>query len=109
MGSNCYPISLIKRFELLRYEVAADVVQKKEPNEASTIFIEGSRPLEVAVPVTTDVERHVEDENQLQKAVDQCEETARNIIELPSQCSCTTTNVESPDQEKLKEPLSAPF
>jgi hypothetical protein len=70
--------------------------------------MEGSRPLEVAVPVT-DVERHVEEENQLQKAVDQCEETARNIIELPTQCSCTTTNVESPDQVKLKEPLSAPF
>jgi hypothetical protein len=53
--------------------------------------------------------RHVEEENQLQKVVDQSEETARYIIELPSQCSCTSTNVESPDQERLKEPLSTPF
>jgi hypothetical protein len=56
-----------------------------------------------------DVERDVEEENQPQKTIDQCEETACNIIELPSQCSCTTTNVESPDQERLKEPLSTPF
>ena len=59
--------------------------------------MEGSRPLEVAVPVK-DVEQHVEEENQLQKVVEyRREETAYNIIELPSQYSCTITNVESPD------------
>lgn len=46
--------------------------------------------------------------NQLQKAVER-EEKAHNIIEIPCQCSCTTTKVESPDQGGLREPLSAPF
>lgn len=67
--------------------------------------MEGSRPLEVAVK---DVERYMEEGKQLQKAVEWAEK-AHNIIELPSQCSCTTTNGESPDQVRLKEPLSAPF
>lgn len=62
------------------------------------LCMEGSRPL-VAL---NDAEG-----NQLYKAVE-CEEKA-NIIEVPCQCSYTTTNVESPDQGRLREPLSAPF
>uniref|UniRef100_A0A2N9FEK6 Uncharacterized protein n=1 Tax=Fagus sylvatica TaxID=28930 RepID=A0A2N9FEK6_FAGSY len=77
-------------------EVAADVAQKMEPSEASTIFTEGIRP-----------SFQEKEEEQLHKPVE-CEEKA-DITKRPCQCLSTTTIIESPDQVRPREPLSAPF
>ncbi|KAF3966511.1 hypothetical protein ACB098_05G043300 [Castanea mollissima] len=83
----------------LAREVAADVVEKMEPNEASTVFNEKLRP---SFQIK-DQEREKE-EKELHEPVEK-----GDIIERPCQCLCPTATVESPDQTSLKEPLSAPF
>ncbi|XP_041020155.1 uncharacterized protein LOC121261812 [Juglans microcarpa x Juglans regia] len=97
-------------------EVAADVVQKMEPNEASIVFIDQgslSRPLVPGNDIDADDQRKVLEEGKqlLYKPVE-CEEMkTTHIMGRPCQCSCMATmvSVESPDQVGLREPLSAPF
>ncbi|KAH7547233.1 hypothetical protein FEM48_Zijuj01G0288000 [Ziziphus jujuba var. spinosa] len=80
-------------------EVAADVVQKLEPHEASTLFVEGLR----AVDSTKKMEQKIDEE----VVVEFKEKT--ELIERPCQCACLNTNSETPVEHELKEPLSAPF
>ncbi|KAG6727817.1 hypothetical protein I3843_02G124700 [Carya illinoinensis] len=86
-------------------EVAADIVQRMEPNEASALFTdqlrfnEESRPL---VPVNHDqAERKTGGEKQQLHAHDQPvggKEMKVHIIGRSRLCACTTENdVESPD------------
>ncbi|XVF26816.1 hypothetical protein REPUB_Repub14bG0051600 [Reevesia pubescens] len=96
-------------------EMAADVAQKMEPREASAIFIEQGMGLisGVAIKEVVDelkltneekevgVEKHDEYFNQKEKA--------QSIEERPCQCSCENNNIESPDPNNLKEPVTAPF
>ncbi|CAK7356741.1 unnamed protein product [Dovyalis caffra] len=87
-------------------EVAADVVQKMEPKEASTAFNKGLRPV-VSIKQMNQIEENGDQHND--KLV-KCKEETAEIIDRPCQCSCVTENIEeSPDQMNLKEPLSAPF
>ncbi|CAN6707187.1 hypothetical protein ACFX13_025563 [Malus domestica] len=90
-------------------EIAADVVEKMEPTEASAIFIEGLRPVLDSVKEM----KHMTDEEgeqlQLQTKLVEWKEEAQ-ILEGPCQCLCSTAIVETPDQEtRLTEPVSAPF
>ena len=47
------------------------------------------------------------EKEQLEK-LEENDETAA-AIGGPCQCSCSPTNLETPDQDGLREPLSAPF
>ncbi|KAI8017261.1 hypothetical protein LOK49_LG04G02733 [Camellia lanceoleosa] len=92
----------------LAREVAVDIVQKKEPDVASNIFM-GLKPVsgineEVVV-------QNVETGDSLDRVVESEEKKTDIVIGTSCQCSCTTSIMESPDdlQLKLKEPLSAPF
>ncbi|XP_062023972.1 uncharacterized protein LOC133740110 [Rosa rugosa] len=87
-------------------EMAADVVQKMESNEASATFSEGLRPIgsETQVDHVNIAEGGEEPQNKL---ILESEES--QLYERPCQCLCAAANIEIPDQEKLKEPLSAPF
>uniref|UniRef100_A0A5B7CBQ0 Uncharacterized protein n=1 Tax=Davidia involucrata TaxID=16924 RepID=A0A5B7CBQ0_DAVIN len=84
-------------------EVAVDIVQKKEAIEAADIFIEGLRP----VVTIKEMAQMALKGDPLNKLVE-CNENA-GITETSCQCLCTSAITESPDQSKLKEPLSAPF
>ncbi|PON54330.1 hypothetical protein PanWU01x14_195590 [Parasponia andersonii] len=86
-------------------EVAVDVVQKLEPHEATVIFIEGLRPIGSIQKMKQITEEEEEDNR-----VGVLKENAQ-MIEIPCQCTCTatTTSTESLEQNKLREPLSAPF
>ncbi|XP_030972681.1 uncharacterized protein LOC115992597 [Quercus lobata] len=104
MANNCCSIETepktLNEGQLNRArEVAADVVQNMEPNEASTIFNEKL----ILSPQIKDQEREKE-EKELHEPVEK-----GDIIERPCQCLCPTAILESPDQMSLKEPLSAPF
>ncbi|KAM1011273.1 hypothetical protein FF1_046496 [Malus domestica] len=88
-------------------EIAADVVQKMEPTEATALFLEGLRPVGSAKEM-----KHMIDGEQLQlqtKLLDWKEEA--QILERPCQCLCSTAIVETPDQETqlITGPVSAPF
>ncbi|KAL9460582.1 hypothetical protein AB3S75_003727 [Citrus x aurantiifolia] len=80
-------------------EVAADAVQKMEPEEASISFIKDSEAV------------GVEEKERTQKGQQfpNDQKTMNPIIKTPCQCSLMNVNVDSPDQINLKEPLSAPF
>ncbi|KAK7349201.1 hypothetical protein VNO77_06379 [Canavalia gladiata] len=83
-------------------EVAAEVVQKLEPREASALFIEG------LIHPIKEVTHMDENGRQVEKIVD-CMVKAETITEEKAchcQCSCATEN---PFPINLKEPLSAPF
>ncbi|RDX83517.1 hypothetical protein CR513_35555, partial [Mucuna pruriens] len=76
-------------------EVAAEVVQKLEPCEASALFIEG-----LMHPVM-----HMDENGSLAEKLVDCMKKAEAIPENKSchcHCSCDTENA-------FKEPLSAPF
>ncbi|WVZ23192.1 hypothetical protein V8G54_001736 [Vigna mungo] len=80
-------------------EVAAEVVQKLEPCEASALFIEGlMHPIQKVMQMD-------ENENLTEKLAD-CMKKAESITDQSKachcQCSCATEN-------SFKEPLSAPF
>ncbi|XP_024185484.1 uncharacterized protein LOC112190287 isoform X2 [Rosa chinensis] len=77
-------------------EMAEDVVQKMESNEASATFSE--------VDHVNIAEAGEEPQNKL---ILESEEA--QLYERSCQCLCAAANIETPDQEKLKEPLSAPF
>ncbi|BFG24426.1 uncharacterized protein Pyn_04181 [Prunus yedoensis var. nudiflora] len=87
-------------------ELAADVVEKMEQEEASAVFIRGLRPVGSMKEM---VHMIAEEGEQLQSKVVECKEEAQ-ILETPlCQCLCPTVNTQSPDQGRLTEPLSAPF
>ncbi|OWM76506.1 uncharacterized protein LOC116201164 [Punica granatum] len=93
-------------------EVAADVVQKMEPSEASNIFVEGMKPV---VPISQ--MESLAEANNIVKPVDKTVENLKKaLLEKPCQCLCnveapSSLLVDSPDNfmDALKEPLSAPF
>ncbi|KAF2301157.1 hypothetical protein GH714_020523 [Hevea brasiliensis] len=89
-------------------EVAADVVQKMEPKEASNVFIEGLR----SIPKMK-VEEMEENEHQQKHkllVVDCNEKAEPEMIESPCQCSLDRSNIEmeSPEQT-IKEPFQPRF
>ncbi|KAH7858229.1 hypothetical protein Vadar_021551 [Vaccinium darrowii] len=85
-------------------EVAVDIVQKKEPNEASSIFMKGLEP----VVGIRDAAQIVQKGDSIHELAE-CEEKSK-IIETTCQCVCSNSGImESPDPVNLKEPLSAPF
>ncbi|OIT21813.1 PREDICTED: uncharacterized protein LOC109218406 [Nicotiana attenuata] len=89
----------------LAREVAVDIVQNTESDEASNIFVEGRKAvIEIKKALMLIEEAHL---------VENCKEeqvTKTNVvIEASCQCSCPSAIIDSPDQSKLKEPLSAPF
>ncbi|XP_002299733.3 uncharacterized protein LOC7470576 isoform X1 [Populus trichocarpa] len=101
-----------KAFDLLQalnvsffQEVAADVAQKMEPEEASDVFINGLRPV-VSIKEMSQIEGNGDRHDH---KVVECKEKTAEIIDRPCQCSCIPKDIESPDQLNLKEPLSAPF
>ncbi|KAJ4828292.1 hypothetical protein Tsubulata_034963 [Turnera subulata] len=85
-------------------EVAADVVQKMEPKEASIVVIKGLPPPVPAI----EMDWREKNGDDLEHNLVSYEDKAA-IIEGPCQCSCIPSNVESPEQVNFKEPLSAPF
>lgn len=86
-------------------EVAVDIIQKKEQNEASSKFVEGLKPVasikEMVIAVQEIDMLHKEDEAK--------DKIINNITETSCQCSCISTAIDSPNQSLLKEPVSAPF
>ncbi|KAA8540369.1 hypothetical protein F0562_024712 [Nyssa sinensis] len=85
-------------------EAAVDIVQRKETSEALDIFIEGLKPV---VTVKEMAKMALEGET-VNKLVE-CNANG-GITETSCQCLCNASAItESPDQAKLKEPLSAPF
>ncbi|XP_027344910.1 uncharacterized protein LOC113857294 [Abrus precatorius] len=79
-------------------EVAAEAVQKLEPNEASTLFIKGlMHPIKEVTYM---------DENGSQVDYMKKGEAIPDDKVCHCQCSCTT---QTPFHINLKEPLSAPF
>ncbi|KAF5957058.1 hypothetical protein HYC85_004283 [Camellia sinensis] len=93
--------------EAVTMEVAGDIVQKEEPDEASNIFM-GLKPVSEIKEV---VVQNVENGDSKDKVVESEEKKTDIVIGTSCQCSCTSSIMESPDdlQLKLKEPLSAPF
>ncbi|CAL5373797.1 unnamed protein product [Camellia sinensis] len=91
----------------LAREVAGDIVQKEEPDEASNIFM-GLKPVSEIKEV---VVQNVENGDSKDRVVESEEKKTDIVIGTSCQCSCTSSIMESPDdlQLKLKEPLSAPF
>ncbi|KAJ7963058.1 Mannose-6-phosphate isomerase [Quillaja saponaria] len=88
-------------------EVAAEVVQKLEPSEASSIFIEGLRPLD---PTKEIIKQMDEDNEGKDEKHFEINEGAKIVDDKACQCLCTTAAIDqSPDQFNLKEPFSAPF
>ncbi|KAL5729056.1 hypothetical protein ACHQM5_002060 [Ranunculus cassubicifolius] len=86
-------------------EVAVHIIQNMEPNDSSTAFIEGLKPV---VPIK-EMEQIIERRQQRQKLVD-CKEISVPALEPSCDCACTSTNVdESPEISNIREPLSAPF
>ncbi|XP_022899014.1 uncharacterized protein LOC111412329 isoform X1 [Olea europaea var. sylvestris] len=83
-------------------EVAIDIVQKKEADEASSIFIDGLKPV-VAIK---EMEVVISDANSIHKMDVSKEHT--QILETSCQCSSAAI-MDSPDQSRVKEPLSSPF
>ncbi|KAJ8756172.1 hypothetical protein K2173_024719 [Erythroxylum novogranatense] len=81
-------------------QVAADVVQKLVPKEASTIFFNKE-----AKPNFLMKEEEEEDKRKGQDDKFDVEREEIKIIQVPCQCS----NTQSPTELELKEPLSAPF
>ncbi|KAL1292983.1 hypothetical protein HN51_053546 [Arachis hypogaea] len=77
-------------------EVAADVVQKLEPREASALFVEG-------------LMHPMKDENggKIEKAEDILNDDDDDEIK-ECECQCSFNN-ENTNHVNLKEPLSAPF
>ncbi|KAH9714178.1 hypothetical protein WN944_021983 [Citrus x changshan-huyou] len=88
-------------------EVAADAVQKMEPEEASISFIKDSEAVGVEEKERTQKGQQFPNAVDCNVADDQ--KTMNPIIKTPCQCSLMNVNVDSPDQINLKEPLSAPF
>ncbi|XP_028081068.1 uncharacterized protein LOC114282556 [Camellia sinensis] len=91
----------------LAREVAGDIVQKEEPDEASNIFM-GLKPVSEIKEVVVE---NVENGDSKDRVVESEEKKTDIVIGTSCQCSCTSSIMESPDdlQLKLKEPLSAPF
>ncbi|CAK9161524.1 unnamed protein product [Ilex paraguariensis] len=85
-------------------EAAVDIVQKKEPKEASSVFVEGMKPV-VAIKEMAQV--MVLERDSLCNLDESNKKT--NVIETACQCSCPSAVIDSPDEAKFKEPLSAPF
>ncbi|XP_020097495.1 phosphoribosylaminoimidazole carboxylase, chloroplastic-like isoform X2 [Ananas comosus] len=85
-------------------EAAMDVVQEKEPIEASIIFTEGKK----AVLTMREMEKKIERQNQFHKLVE-----IKEALEVPNTSGdypCSPNNSEeSPDDNTRKEPLSSPF
>nr|XP_011466665.1 PREDICTED: uncharacterized protein LOC105352133 [Fragaria vesca subsp. vesca] len=88
-------------------EKAADVVQKTESSEASATFSEGLRPI-YSKRQTERENTSKEGEEVQNKLILELEES-QVLSERSCQCLCGAANIETPDQENLKEPLSAPF
>ncbi|KAF8027584.1 hypothetical protein BT93_E0483 [Corymbia citriodora subsp. variegata] len=86
-------------------EVAVDVIQKMEPQKATSVFTEGSKPIDP----TKDMWRLAENEEEANDMVIESQKQGATCIEKPCLCSCAPALSESPDQLQLKEPLSAPF
>ncbi|CDO97988.1 unnamed protein product [Coffea canephora] len=86
-------------------EVAVDIMQKKEQNEASSILVEGLKPVasikEMVMAVQEIDMLHEEDEAK--------DKIINSITETCCQCSSISTTIDSPNQSLLKEPVSAPF
>ncbi|XP_077228558.1 uncharacterized protein LOC143861526 [Tasmannia lanceolata] len=106
MESLCYSIEMeprtLSQGELsTAREEAVFIVQKKEPDEASTIFTEGMRP----VTSIKEMEKKVEMTDQLHRLHDL--KKSAEIIRKSWDCACTSTTLE--ESPKIKEPLSAPF
>ncbi|XP_015572831.1 uncharacterized protein LOC8273799 [Ricinus communis] len=110
MSNVCCSIELeprtLKQGQLIHArEIAADVVQKMKAEEAYTVFIKGLRPEKQMDQIEEN--KHQEDHHQ--EPVDYCHKDKGEDFESPCQCSVITSNIESPDQINIKEPLSAPF
>lgn len=89
-------------FLFMMQEVAIDIVQKKEADEASSIFIDGLKPV-VAIK---EMEVVISDANSYHN-IDVSKEKTQ-ILEASCQCSSAAI-MDSPDQSRVKEPLSSPF
>ncbi|XP_043704910.1 uncharacterized protein LOC122654745 isoform X2 [Telopea speciosissima] len=85
-------------------EAAVVIVSNMEPQKASNVFIEGHRQV---VPLNR-TEEMPKKRDDIHTTVDNKESAL--VIERSCECSCTSTSIdESPEIEKLREPLSAPF
>ncbi|XP_030526395.1 uncharacterized protein LOC115738049 [Rhodamnia argentea] len=110
MASTCCPIEMeprtLRQGQLIHArEVAEDVIQKMEPNKATSIFTEG---LKLTNP-TKDAGRSAEHGEEVGGEPIESQKQRAECIEKPCQCSCASGLGESPDQPELKEPVSAPF
>ncbi|KAF3647309.1 putative nucleoporin NUP53-like [Capsicum annuum] len=92
----------------LAREVAVDIVQNTESGEASNLFLEGGKTVVQLKEALVLIE---EAESALQEADPTGEVVKTNVvIQASCQCACPTAIIDdSPEQSKLKEPLSAPF
>ncbi|OIW17154.1 hypothetical protein TanjilG_21131 [Lupinus angustifolius] len=83
-------------------EVAAEIVQKLEPIEASTLFLE-----ELIYPIK-EIRKIGENERQVEELIDCIEKDEFIHAEKACHCKCSC-NVENTLHSDIKEPLSAPF
>ncbi|KAL8522466.1 hypothetical protein ACS0TY_012578 [Phlomoides rotata] len=116
MANFCCPIECeprtLKEVQISHArEIAVDIVQKMEPDEASTIFNEGLKPV-VGIKETAAVVV-VSDAIPPQKAEEeQSNEIVKGQIYVETCCQCSSSRIaiESSTHEcRIKEPLSAPF
>ncbi|KAK2406216.1 hypothetical protein QL285_041973 [Trifolium repens] len=86
-------------------ELAAEVVEKLEPNEASALFVEGI----IMHPIKEGTHMD-ENESQIEKLIDITKKAENITHEEVCQCQCSSCSTESQSYTiTLKEPLSAPF
>ncbi|MCD7452163.1 hypothetical protein HAX54_015275 [Datura stramonium] len=84
----------------LAREVAVDIVQNTESDVASNLFLQGGKAV-VQINEALVLIEEAEAEAVVKTNV---------VIEASCQCACPSAVIDdSPDQSKLKEPLSAPF
>ncbi|CAL0308746.1 unnamed protein product [Lupinus luteus] len=83
-------------------KVAAEIVKKLEPIEASTLFLE-----DLIYPIK-EIRKIGENESQVEELIDCIEKDEFINAEKACHCKCSC-NAENTLHSDLKEPLSAPF
>ncbi|CAN4089006.1 unnamed protein product [Withania somnifera] len=89
----------------LAREIAVDIVQNTESDEASNLFLEGGKQEVQIKEALALIEEAVQEDNCIGEIV-----KTNVVIEASCQCACPSPIIgDSPEPSKLKEPLSAPF
>ncbi|KAL3511754.1 hypothetical protein ACH5RR_024471 [Cinchona calisaya] len=84
-------------------EVAVDIIQNKESNEATNIFVDGLKPV-ASIKEMVLVVQEIETLTIADEAAKE-----NKVTKTCCQCPCTSATMIYDSPDELKEPVSAPF